>query len=74
MRTSSSRLNPEEEPSAAAGHLTEIPMSGQDRADFLMALAETYNTAPRADIILDAIDFPAAQRPTFTNIVRSGLE
>lgn len=66
MRTSSSRLNPEEEPSAAAGHLTEIPMSGQDRADFLMALAETYNTAPRADIILDAIDFPAAQRPTFT--------
>ncbi|WUI02585.1 effector-associated domain EAD1-containing protein [Spirillospora sp. NBC_00431] len=66
MRASESRLGPEEEPRAGRGRIEEIPMTGQDRAIFLEALAETYSTATRADRILDAIDFPARLRPPFT--------
>lgn len=66
MRSSQPGLNPEERPEDDGGHVADIAITPADRATFMEELASTYNTAPRADLILDAIGFPAAQRPSFT--------
>ncbi|GGK97302.1 hypothetical protein Sme01_35800 [Sphaerisporangium melleum] len=62
-----SRLGPRDEPGGSGGAPEDIRLTPADRADLLSTLARIYNTASRADPILDAIDFPAQRRPPFND-------
>lgn len=67
MRASQPGLNPEEAQESDGRPVAEIAITPADRAVFMEELAATYNSVPRADLILDAIGFPAAQRPSFSD-------